>query len=150
MHSFGVVLVEVYDRKDPYDGEDFIEVINLIKDGRMNKRPGIPKAMPETVQSIMMDCLRENPNSRPTFRTLDQLFQELNSASIEPAVVQETNMYQMGRNAPSLQNSLPKHIADALQDGQRPEPERHDMVTILVAEGRFPRTKVFVLLITTN
>ena len=128
----------MYARKDPYDGEDFIEVIRLIKDRRVNKRPGIPKAMPETVQSIMMDCLVEDPNSRPTFRTLDQLFQELNSASIEPTKVQETKRQRTGRNSPSVQNTLPKHIADALRDGQRPEPERHDMVTIMVAEGKFP------------
>lgn len=136
-----MVLYEVYSRKDPYEGEDYNEVIRLIKDRLVNKRPIVPHNMPDTVQSIMKSCLLEDPNARPTFRTLDQLLSDVDLESVEPKNKEEMTRQRSDRNllhrqGDSLHDMLPGHLADAVQEGRRPEPEKHDLVTIFFAESK--------------
>ena len=60
VYSFGITLYEVYARKDPYEGEDFSEVMEKVSDPTINKRPGIPKACPPEIETLMTDCLEES------------------------------------------------------------------------------------------
>ena len=57
--SFGVLLFEVYSRKDPYEGEDPARVLHQIVDKKVQKRPPKQNSMPPPIQSLMADCLKD-------------------------------------------------------------------------------------------
>ena len=66
--SFGIVLYEVitYGRF-PYPGMTNDQVLEALQQGY---RMPHPMGCPETLHMIMLDCWREDPDSRPTFETL--------------------------------------------------------------------------------
>ena len=66
--SFGIVLWEIitYGRF-PYPGMTNTEVLEKIQTGY---RMGYPPNCPKKLHNIMMDCWREDPDSRPTFKSL--------------------------------------------------------------------------------
>ena len=124
VYSFGIILYEVYSRSDPYEGEDSKEVVRLVMDKLINKRP-VPMHMPATIQSIMNDCLVSDPEQRPSFNELDQRLKRADAKNVEP-----TNFQQKQTGNISLFDIFPRHIAKALQEGRKVEPEHKDCVTI--------------------
>lgn len=62
--SFGVILFEVYSRRDPYEDENAKEVLRLVADKSVRKRPPAPKSMPDNIKSLMTDCLEDDPEKR--------------------------------------------------------------------------------------
>eukprot|EP00980_Cylindrotheca_fusiformis_P025779 scaffold14593_cov59-Cylindrotheca_fusiformis.AAC.1 len=42
VYSFGIILYEIYSRRDPYEGEDPATVLHLVVDELVQKRPPIP------------------------------------------------------------------------------------------------------------
>ncbi|KAL3911732.1 MAG: hypothetical protein SGILL_007166 [Bacillariaceae sp.] len=71
VYSFGIVLYEVMSRKEPYEGEDYDEVMKLVADPKINKRPPVPRKCPSEVARIMQACLKPEPDLRPTAMGLD-------------------------------------------------------------------------------
>jgi fyn-related kinase len=72
--SFGILLYEIitYGRF-PYPGMTNAEVLEKIQTGyRMASPPNCPK----NLHDIMLECWREDPNSRPTFETLQWQLEE--------------------------------------------------------------------------
>jgi guanylate cyclase, other len=131
VYALGIILYEVYSRKDPYEGEDTGEVLKLVADKAVNKRPQVPPHMPAPIQSIMADCLVEDPIDRPSFEELDQRLKRVDAKSVEP-----TEMPRPSRRSAniSLFDIFPRHIAEALRDGNKVEAEHRDMVTIFFSD----------------
>ena len=123
MYSFGIVLFEAYSRKEPYEGEDFHEVIRLVMDKGINKRPPIPENCPAQMASIMRDCIVADPTERPTFEELDKRLRRIDPNEALP--IRDSNVKQV-----SLYDIFPKKVAEALKHGQKVEPEHRDVVTI--------------------
>jgi serine/threonine protein kinase len=128
VYSFGVILYEVYSRKDPYEGEDPVEVLRLVADQIVHKRPPIPTDCPSQVQSLMTDCLNDDPNKRPTFEELDTRLKRADVATVHPGQISTKKI------SFSLFDIFPKHIAEALQAGRTVEPEHRDVVTIFFSD----------------
>jgi len=65
--SYGVVLYEMLERRIPYAGMSNQEVIKFVcdQDKRLAKPTKIP--YPPLLYSIMQDCFKKDPKSRPTF-----------------------------------------------------------------------------------
>lgn len=158
VYSFGIILYEVYSRKDPYEGEKHLEVLRLVADPKINKRPKVPASCPGEVASLMGDCLEGEPLRRPTFETLDIRLKAFDVTHVEPAF-----MHLSARNKRSgkiekseelLFSVFPRHIAEALRDGKKIEPESRDLVTIFFSDivgftdisSNLPATKVSDLL----
>jgi guanylate cyclase, other len=131
VYALGIILYEVYSRKDPYEGEDAGEVLSLVADKSVNKRSAVPPHMPTPIQSIMADCLVEDPVDRPSFEELDQRLKRVDAKSVEP-----TQMVRASRRSAniSLFDIFPKHIAEAMRDGKKVEAEHRDMVTIFFSD----------------
>ncbi|CAB9514122.1 Receptor-type guanylate cyclase gcy [Seminavis robusta] len=130
VYSFGVILAEVYSRKDPYEGEDASEVLRLVADRNVNKRPAVAAHMPAPIQSLMADCVVENPADRPSFEEIDQRLKRVDAKSVEP-----TQMPTSKKSANiSLFDIFPQHIAEALRDGKKVEAEHKDCVTIFFSD----------------
>jgi len=75
IYAFGILLYELYSRKNPYEGEDYEEVLRLVQDPAVAKRPAVPSLCPRNVAALIKDCLRHNPQHRPTAKEVDLVLQ---------------------------------------------------------------------------
>ena len=106
--SFGIILFEVYSRRDPYEGEDAEEVVRLVADKKAKKRPPAPHAMPEKMKALMSDCLEDDPDKRPDFEELDTRLKRIDAESAASAPSKKGSSL-------SLFDIFPRHIAEALR-----------------------------------
>ncbi|KAI2500710.1 guanylate cyclase [Fragilaria crotonensis] len=140
VYSFGIILYEVYSRKIPYEGEDFEETINQIRDPYISKRPPVPKSMPPEIVTLMNACTNAHPDIRPPFRVIDDKLKAFNVASVEPGILyfslQQKKAWDTTLTASEnlLLDIFPKHVAQALSKGQKVEPQHFDCVTIFFSD----------------
>lgn len=100
----------------------------------INKRPPFPKCMPADVQGIMKDCLEANPEDRPSAEEIDHRLKRINnSASLLAGTSMHGALKPKDPNV-SLFDIFPKHVAEALRDGRKVEPEHRDSVTIFFSD----------------
>ncbi|CAB9513725.1 activated protein kinase catalytic subunit alpha-1 [Seminavis robusta] len=71
IYAFGILIYEIFSRKDPYEGENHIEVLRKICDPFVNKRPPIPDGCSFKMAELMTECLSLNPAARPTAELVD-------------------------------------------------------------------------------
>lgn len=128
VYSFGIILYEVYSRRDPYEDEDAEEVLKLVCDKKIKKRPPAPKNMPEKVKSVMADCVEDDPAIRPTFEELNVRLKRIKGEEGGPS--QPRNK----ASSVSLFDIFPRHIAEALRDGHTVEAEHKESVTIFFSD----------------
>ena len=82
IYSFGILLYEVFSRRDPYDGEDAGEVLRLVADPAVRKRPPAPLHMSDTVKALMIDCLEDDPERRPVCDELDTRLKRIDAEAM--------------------------------------------------------------------
>ncbi|CAB9526100.1 activated protein kinase catalytic subunit alpha-1 [Seminavis robusta] len=128
VYSYGVMVYEVYSRKEPYEGENPADVLSLVADRAVNKRPPVPKGCPAQIQSLLSDCLGALPDERPTFEEINTRLKRMDG-----------KMVQADQNATrsatvSLFDIFPRHIAEALRDGREVDSEHKDCVTIFFSD----------------
>ena len=126
VYSMGIILYEVYSRRDPYEGEDPKEVLRAVADKAIRKRPPMPKNMPDQLKGLMTDCLEEDAEKRPSFEELDMRLKRVDAKTVDPG--------QMVNKTISLFDIFPRHIAEALRDGRAVEPEHKDSVCIFFSD----------------
>jgi len=134
VYSFGIILYEVYSRKDPYDGEDHDDVLRLVADRAVAKRPGIPHGCPPHVQSLMNDCLKDSADQRPLFDEIDTRLKRIDSMEVAPSVAYQQPKHKPVASSISLFDIFPAHIAQALQEGRTVDAERKECVTIFFSD----------------
>ena len=128
IYSFGIILYEVYSRKDPYQGENPGIVLQQIASKSICKRPQTPDCAPAEVQSLMQSCLLDDVSCRPT---AEEIVNRLRRAGIEQVA---PTMSKSTGSRMSLHDIFPKHIAEALEEGREVEPEEREMVTIFFSD----------------
>jgi class 3 adenylate cyclase len=135
VYSFGIILYEVYSRQDPYRGEDMTEVLIQVADPSVNKRPPVPPSCPPLIASLMSDCLVADPADRKTFEELDLRIKRLHVSSVEPGKMRLSwQTKKEHRKCDLLNDMFPKHVAEALREGRKVEPESRDCVTIFFSD----------------
>ncbi len=137
--SFGIILYELYSRKDPYEGENPSTVLDGIVNRRINKRPPVPSGCPTRIADIMKECLDDNPGKRPSFEEVDIRISRLDSENVEPREIRIGHKTaQMRRRASKeedlIQQVFPKHVAEALIQGRKVEPDRVEMATLYFSD----------------
>jgi len=139
VYSFGVILYEIYSRADPYEGEDYEDVLRLVADPSVCKRPGTPSESPTLIRTLMGKCLEDKAEARPTFEDLHRSFKDCDISEIEPTIkrtsLQQRRTTMVGKRTEDLLHGVfPRHIAAALKAGRKVEPESHDLVTIFFSD----------------
>jgi len=131
VYSFGIILYEVYSRKDPYEGENYHDVISMVADPHVVKRPPVPPSCPKSVADMMKNCLKMSPSFRPTAEELDKELKRLDVDSAGPLMISKK---KDEHEHALLYELLPKHVADVLRTGGKVEPESKEVVTIFFSD----------------
>ena len=118
----------MFSRRDPYEGEDAIEVLRLVADQSVCKRPPIPASCPSHVQSLMEDCTRDDSSRRPAFEEIGMRLKRIEATDLD------AGMPTKNKATVSLFDIFPRHIAEALRDGKTVEAEHRDVVTIFFSD----------------
>lgn len=144
VYSFGILLYEVFSRKNPYHGEDFDEVLRDICDPKTNKRPSVPESMPPEVNSLLYStCLNADPASRPSFVELDAFLKRFHAENVDT----KESLVHPGADRRLLDEIFPRHVAAALRTGRKVEPEDFSMVTIFFSDiGKLGVSFLIILL----
>lgn len=128
IYAFGVVMTQVFSRKEPFDGEDLALALQSVSDETKNRRPAIPSNCPQEVAKLIEGCFDCDPRLRPTAETIDS---ELSKFAVE--LFEDANTPR-GNIESILHEVLPPHVASALKQGKKPEPERFENVTIFFSD----------------
>ena len=138
VYSFGIILYELYSRKDPYDGEYPASVLDGIVDKKINKRPHVPEGCPAKIAEIYQECIDGLPEKRPTFEEIDLRINRLDSDNIEPGTISFSHRIPKQRRASQetdlIHQVFPKHVAAALLAGRKVEPDRVDLATMFFSD----------------
>ena len=127
MYSMGIILFEIYSRKNPYEGEDFRDALRKVCNRRVNKRPEIPTTTPPKMADLMKKCWSPDPSFRPQSRDLDMALMDMNS--------QDAELLISGKATKEILYELfPRHIANAIKKGEKVEPESHELVTVVFSD----------------
>jgi Adenylate and Guanylate cyclase catalytic domain len=105
-----------------------LDVLFAVADKAVNKRPPVPASCPPKAQTLMMECLVGDPRRRPTFEELDLQLKRLDIATMEPIRSKEDSNKE--EQALLLYDLFPGHVADALKEGRKVEPQSRDHCTI--------------------
>eukprot|EP01104_Vermistella_antarctica_P021228 TRINITY_DN944_c0_g1_i1.p1 TRINITY_DN944_c0_g1~~TRINITY_DN944_c0_g1_i1.p1 ORF type:complete len:806 (+),score=134.52 TRINITY_DN944_c0_g1_i1:321-2738(+) len=68
VYSFGVLVWELFARKDPFPDMPPFQVVFAV--GHQGRRPQMPKDLPNEWDSLIRDCWAEDPDSRPSFHDI--------------------------------------------------------------------------------
>ena len=142
VYSFGIMIYEMFSRKDPYEGEEFEKVIRNVCNKDINLRPPIPPSMPPEVATLLYStALLPDPSARPTFQELDGFLKRFQAQNVEPDGPQIESLQmtkardnQTDNSSRLLEEIFPPHVAAALREGRKVEPENFDMVTIFFSD----------------
>jgi len=160
VYAYGILLFEVCSGEDPYKGMDVEKVRFEVLRGDPPLRPTIPAGCRADVAVMMQECWQASPSLRPTFQELDRRLEPIkaqvlarasSSSSLrEPgddrmihtvslsaprrAISRSSNVSRDRRTDDLLYDVFPKHVADALREGQKVEPESREVVTIFFSD----------------
>ena len=144
VYSFGILIYEMFSRKDPYESEDFEKVIRNVCDPDINLRPPVPPSMPPEVATLLYSAaVLPDPSARPTFQELDGFLKRFQAQNVEPEGPQaqslqlaktQDNQTDHSTSTRLLEEIFPAHVATALREGRKVEPETFDMVTIFFCD----------------
>lgn len=134
VYSFGIILYEVFSRKEPYEGENLRNSLKEVADPLINKRPPVPSNMPSQLANIMEECISSNPDSRPSFEEIEMHIKRLGAENVEPASVEARGSLRASKSENLLYKVFPKDVADALRDGRKVEPEDKECVTMFFSD----------------
>jgi serine/threonine protein kinase len=132
MYSIGIILHELYSGKDPYQGEKLEDVLPLVCDRTVNKRPPVPPSCPPPVTKLMKRLLHVDPAKRLTACKLVSCLQKFDAVSVE--TYRRKKQHAVATRIEVHSQVFPPHVANILFSGGRTEPEHHAIVTIFVSE----------------
>jgi serine/threonine protein kinase len=83
VYAFGVIINEVFSRRDPYYGEDLGEILAQVANTELvpEKRPVIPADCPRIIKELIQSCWSGQPAARPKFDTILNVLQAFEPAN---------------------------------------------------------------------
>lgn len=133
VYAFGVVLYEIFTRKDPYQNERSSEVLELVANKEVHKRPPIPRTCVPEVAQIMQECFEDDPNKRPKSEDVDIRVKLLDSEKVDEQLNVDKPK-KPDRMEELLYELFPQHMADCLRQGRKVSPEKHECCTVFFSD----------------
>ena len=134
VYSFGITLYEVYSRRDPYQGEDLLSTLQKVADPTIQYRPSVPQECPSCIKSVMLDCLADNQDVRPSFQALDLQFKELDAQRVEPDHMDGSILLHRRPHASYDRDALPPQMIEVVKNGYTPQPTIHEHAAVVLCE----------------
>eukprot|EP00045_Choanoeca_perplexa_P015521 m.196285 g.196285 ORF g.196285 m.196285 type:complete len:1165 (+) comp17011_c0_seq2:122-3616(+) len=133
MYAFGVVLFEVLTASVPYAGEEVAEVLpKVMLRSEPPKRPKLPTGIvpPGPLVELMEACWDNNPLKRPVASAVLDKIKSLDAT--ESYILKKKQESKLQQRV--LNDVFPEHIAKALSEGRKVEPEKKPAVTIFFSD----------------
>jgi serine/threonine protein kinase len=130
IYAIGITLHEIYDRANPYEGDDPALILQQVQDPEVNKRPPFPPTMKSSVAAMMHDCLLTDPESRPTMDELAVRIDRFKSDDVEYQVIKDEQDAGLG----FLKTLFQVHVAKALSEGHSVEPDSFESATVVYCQ----------------
>ena len=138
IYALGITCWEVYARSDPYEGEEFEEVLAAVKDlaREQDKRPVIPCDCPSEVAVLMKGCWHRDATCRPQACEVERALKSLYASTDRSfdATAIGWAQHKKASEKSLLHDIFPKRIAERLLAGHKVEPEHHEQVTIFFSD----------------
>jgi serine/threonine protein kinase len=135
VYSFGILLYEIFSRKIPYEGDDHhepVEILKLIADPLVSKRPPVPKSCPSEFKDIMTACWRDDPLQRPSAEEIDIRIKMLDSTdTFSSSDGSGSNLLRHHAPLGAYAKHIPPRLLKALKAGEELKPETHDKASVL-------------------
>ena len=161
IYAFGILLYEVYSRRNPYEGEDYHTVIHEVCDPTVSKRPPVPALCPASVASMYKDCLVTDPDGRPSAEMIDTQLQkegtiqgrvfriealnkELAENNRRITTEQATQLAQFASMSHEIRTPLNciLGVSSLLEDDESLQTSQLDLVKMIVSSGNLLRQVV--------
>uniref|UniRef100_A0A914X4J3 guanylate cyclase n=1 Tax=Plectus sambesii TaxID=2011161 RepID=A0A914X4J3_9BILA len=156
IYSCGIIMYEILARALPFpEGEDLVELVELLRDGSKVVHPTIQKnaSITPEVAFLFSECWDERPEARPSIRRLrlmtelhlktkgslvDQMMMmmEQYANNLEKLVQERTGLLEEAnaRADKLLAQLLPKYVANELKMGRSVPPKMFASATILFSD----------------
>ena len=138
IYALGITCWEVYARNDPYEGEEFEEVLAAVKDlaREQDKRPVVPGDCPSEIAVLMKGCWHRDATCRPQAHEVERALKSLDASTVRNLDATALGWAQHKKAAEKslLHDIFPKHIADKLMAGHKVDPEHREQVTIFFSD----------------
>ena len=92
IYAFGVLIYEIYTRQNPYEGEEYADVLRQICDPKVNKRRPVPENCSIKIAEMMRDCLAAKPKARPSAEQIDLALKVEGSVKERVSKLEQLNM----------------------------------------------------------
>lgn len=104
VYSYGLVAYYIWEGQLPYESEDFIERIRLIREkGTRYDNPGIPVA----IHDLILQCLSFEPENRPgSFAEIIDRIEQIEGASVTPPNVLPFRVRRPARQPDPVKDDL--------------------------------------------
>ncbi|XP_071165656.1 atrial natriuretic peptide receptor 1-like isoform X2 [Mytilus edulis] len=162
--SFGIILYEILTRNEPYSEElDMFTSLEIILKVINIENPPFRPTLPKTnnkdfsrgIDTLMYDCLKEDPQNRPNFMIIGKRIKEATGFSknhnvldallkrmeqyannLEALVLERTQAFleEKRKSEELLYQVLPRSVAERLRDGRPVDPEEFNCVTIYFSD----------------
>jgi len=140
VYAFAILLFELFSREEPFETDDVEHVLKLVADMKLphEYRPHSDEmlGLPHFLNDLMLECWNKNPLRRPSFQEISQRVQNLDVKDLEQFFESSASRWvdNTNRDRDLLHQVFPAHIADALKEGKKVDPEQHDCVTIFFSD----------------
>ena len=134
VYAFGITLWECMSQSDPYDGEAISDVLRAVANTRTKKpkRPVMPKSATVQIQELIQACWRTDASQRPTFVDIDNEMRTMQVRNVGESILKSKQ--EKKQQGDVLHDIFPPHIAKALAEGRRVEPEHKECVSVFFSD----------------
>ena len=143
VYDFGIVLHEIFSRPVGLSKSDALEDNFRVPEGPLSSdvksssvvlRPSVPASMPTGIAALFNDCLRNNPEERPTMDEIANRICRFDEAEVEPVGLMKRTKKSSEKSFDLLLKVFPRHIAEQLRDGKEVDPEQHECCTVFFSD----------------
>jgi serine/threonine protein kinase len=135
LDAYGIIMSEVFTRCDPYEGEDIDHVLAGVSDVMLEPpfRPNVTGIVfPKQTNGLMENAWRTDPTERPSFKEIYDLYEKLDISAVGVSLFRKNAERKQQMRV--LHDCFPAHIAEALKEGRKIEPEKREMTTLFFSD----------------